>query len=141
MHSAAALHEQNRCAAGPPPALLHSRISASWLVCLFWPGGIWYEVFSLSNSSSLSLSLFPLQLIQTLKRLMRPCSVEFKSPLELSAQGESTTHHTHTHTRCIIDFLLSLRCMHHNMHMHRNTYIQHLYWYCVTGLTGTLAEC
>uniref|UniRef100_A0A3Q2WYP0 NMDA receptor synaptonuclear signaling and neuronal migration factor b n=1 Tax=Haplochromis burtoni TaxID=8153 RepID=A0A3Q2WYP0_HAPBU len=31
------------------------------------------------------------KLIQTLKRLMRPTSVEFKSPLELSAQGESKT--------------------------------------------------
>lgn len=33
--------------------------------------------------------LLCLQLIQTLKKLMRPSSVEFKSPLELSAQGES----------------------------------------------------
>lgn len=35
------------------------------------------------------LLLLCLQLIQTLKKLMRPSSVEFKSPLELSAQGES----------------------------------------------------
>ena len=45
-----------------------------------------------SRSVTLPLPLSP-QLIQTLKRLMRPSSVEFKSPLELSAEGENTTLH------------------------------------------------
>lgn len=39
-------------------------------------------------------TLLLFQLVQNLKRLMRPYVVEFKSPLELSAQGE----YTHTLT-------------------------------------------
>lgn len=79
----------HHCAPVPPPLL----------VLFLWC------VFSLSGSP------FSFQLIQTLKRLMRPSSVEFKSPLELSAQGESTTH-THTQTQLVtrLHMLLLVFC-------------------------------
>lgn len=44
------------------------------------------------------------QLFQKLKNLMRPYSVEFESPLELSAQGgsEQTHHADHRDTTCVV---------------------------------------
>lgn len=84
----AVLHGGKQSTVGPLSGLCSNCASACSIICLAW----WqYEAFLLSDSVSRSFSI-RLQLIDTLKKLMRPYSVEFKSPLELSAQGECTPY-------------------------------------------------